>query len=153
MTKKDINFRHIWSVLCTNSSIDQQTNNVSLYNVIEQIHIDKAAFEAVTKNPEEVVVANIVFEIVSLWKKDESAEDLKVEQRLDMLDPTGKLLDSVKNEFKIPAKVTRFRFKLQINGMKVTAPGEYNYVLNVKNPATGEFDEVTRVPLEVKEQK
>ncbi len=73
---------HVWSVLCRRSSIDRETNNISLFDVVEQLQL----FEG-SEVPSSVAGP---FEIVSLWTR--SAEPTRGEAQISLRGPSGRLL-------------------------------------------------------------
>ncbi len=80
--------RHVWSVLCTKSSIDSDTNNISLFEILEQIQVSQfpePAGDAITVVPMPV-------ELVSLWTREPVGEPQQGECRLTMYSPRGKSL-------------------------------------------------------------
>ena len=80
--------RCVWGLLCSMSSIDQQRNNISLFNVIDELHLPADAFKANEKR-------RILFEheIVTLWRKtmDTEIDDrtLRFDIGVSLFDPNG----------------------------------------------------------------
>ncbi len=144
------NLKHIWSILCTNSSVDQKTNNISLFNVLEQIGIDKKAFE-MAKNSQKNLMASINFQLITLWKKEDENTKFKTEQRVEVIDAGGKILASILSILDIPEKQTRIRVINSFNGLPITSTGEYLFKIALKYEKNDKFVEITSVPLMVKE--
>ena len=67
------NVKHIWSVLCESSVVDQQTNNVSIHKVLEQLNIDLTLKNKDSKenkiDTNQIVAITFPFQIVSLWQR------------------------------------------------------------------------------------
>ena len=38
MNKENKKIKHLWSLICTSSSVDKTSNNISLFNIIEQLN-------------------------------------------------------------------------------------------------------------------
>jgi len=75
MAKKKVKTRQpvdhikgVWGVLCSMSSVDQQRNNISLFNVIEQFNLPVAFFEQ-QKKLKKTLVFPLPFEIVVCWRR------------------------------------------------------------------------------------
>ncbi len=145
--------QHVWSVLCSNSSVDQQTNNVSLYNVLEQIEVDKEAFDAKIKEPEKDIVAGITYEIISLFKKSNKDKKIVGEQKIEIIDPEAKILMDKSHSLEIPENSGRVRFRIQFQGLKLTVPGEYIFKVSIKDSETNEFETVAELPLQINSVK
>jgi|GEM_PF-4752138 len=52
--------RHMWTIMCSKSSIDRQTNNLSLFDIIEKIDV------AVVAQVDQIIVP-IPFHLVTMW--------------------------------------------------------------------------------------
>lgn len=135
--------KHIWSVLCSNSSIDQTTNNVSLFNVIEQIELTKKSGSEFNEDVEKGIGINL--ELITLWQK--TGRQTSFEHFVEFVDPIGKVLNEIKFPFNFPEKVKRFRANLKIQGLKITKGGEYNFRISVKEESQTKFTKIHELPL------
>lgn len=61
--------KHIWSVLCKESVINQDDNNVSIHGVLEELSVFLAPARETGKLPEKFGIP-MNYEIVSMWQKD-----------------------------------------------------------------------------------
>lgn len=50
---------HVWTVLCSHAITDTDTNNLTLYNTIEQVSVLEA--------PQPGAILGLTFEVVSFW--------------------------------------------------------------------------------------
>jgi hypothetical protein len=80
--------RHIWSVLCSKGSVDQQTNAVSLFEVIEELQL------RIAPDAEFPMVAPLPVLLVSYWSRVDREVPLQGEQRLRLISPGGEELGS-----------------------------------------------------------
>ena len=66
--------KHIWTVLCRRSVIDQETNNLSIHDVFEQIEVDVKVNPDKQGDVKEFNVP-IEYEVINFWMKvnDEKA--------------------------------------------------------------------------------
>lgn len=139
--------KHIWSVLCQKSSVDQQSNNVSLFDVFEalEVGINPAANIKTSNNPE--LNIPIQYQIVSLWTIAD-AKNNGGEVRITLISPDGEEKILVNSELKFPTGKRRMRSINQIQGLPVNKSGDYHFVVELKQEK--EFQKVADLPLEVK---
>ncbi|MBI2611227.1 hypothetical protein HYW54_00585 [Candidatus Gottesmanbacteria bacterium] len=139
--------RHIWSILCRSSQIDKETNNLSIINVFEQLGItlDQKDHE------KKIATVNIPidYEIVSLWVKDTHGKKEKAEIILEIVDPKGKILKSFMQTGEMPETMRRLRTRFRIQGLGITLPGIYIFVIKIKEDGKRDFRIASEVPLEV----
>ena len=66
-----LNVEHIWTVLCKTTAIDQQTNNISLFNVVEELRIEVETHDRHAAHPtlSKDLVIPAEMALVSLWKR------------------------------------------------------------------------------------
>ncbi|HEY0220742.1 MAG TPA: hypothetical protein VGC58_00795, partial [Candidatus Paceibacterota bacterium] len=150
---KNKKIEHLWSVLSGSSSVDQNSNSLSIFNVVEEITINTvpqiAGNNPVGKNsPLGIFSLPINLTITSLWQRnddDKNREDLKVEGILEFLDPKGKILitNPVILDFKKEFK--RLRAITVINGISFTTQGEYRFVLKTNSEKKGDAEEITSI--------
>jgi len=144
-----LNIKHIWSVVCGSSSIDRDSNNVSLFNVIEQISLDRSEIKnAKVKHGRSDVAVPIKVELVSLWQRDISDEKQNQPIRLEFVSPDQKPLLSYDGNLVFEAGKTRFRFRVKLDGLRFNVAGQYNFKLSLKD-STSNWVEVGSLPLEV----
>lgn len=140
---------HIWSIICGSANVDQATNNVSLFNVLEQLNIDPKAFVVAENNPK-IPVVNINFELFTLWKKNKKGLAVSALEKIDFIDPKGVVLGTIKSPLELSKDKDRFRLRVLIEGLKVTTPGEYKFKISVKDKSAVTYEVVAQIPLEVK---
>src|SRR3989338_5214550 len=63
---------HLWSIACSRTSVDRESNNISLFEVLEQLTLSGGPIQPGKKG-----VVPILFEIVSLWTKEHENETIK----------------------------------------------------------------------------
>ena len=133
---------HIWSVLCSRSVVDSETNNVSIQNVIEQIIIQA--------EPQENGFLPIELELITLWGKDEPKEVAEGEERVTFITPSGK--SEIISETKIDlTKVERRRQRIKLPGLPLSEAGKYYFKVEVKNK-NKEWEKVSAIPLKIEFQ-
>ena len=141
-------------MVCGSSSVDQNTNNMSLFNVFEEITINNIAAQVSQKqqNIEQGQPAGVLFphEVITVWSRINLEQETKAEMKVEFIDPSGKILSSVNPAIIFEKGKQRMRIILKINGLQVTKPGEYKYVISLKTANDKSFKEVTALPIVVK---
>jgi hypothetical protein len=138
--------RHIWSVLCSSSSIDVRTNIISIFNVLERLE-----FQGQLKN-EEILKTNreiripISFEFVTFWSRSNLEIPETALVRLMLLPPNGK--ERLLGEYEIDVSVhSRTRQISQIQNFPYSGNGTYEFVLQLQSPDA--WETVVMIPFEV----
>jgi len=110
------------------TSVDQRTNQLSLFHLVEQFNPDR--FPAVLP----------YFEVVCLWQRESGDDIHKFEQRVRMLSPGG--VDEVANfQIEFPMERMRHRAIVGFAGIKVEEPGFYEIEVCVRRKATDQWDD------------
>lgn len=137
--------KHIWTVLCQNSVIDQQTNNLSIHNCIEALSL--SLDERYQK--EAMVTIPVEFQMVSYWKREQDeVGDLQGDLRMDVLDPRKIVLSSYATAFIMKSEFNKTRNRWTIQGLQISATGDYTLLVYKKTPS-GEYGLIAELPLEV----
>lgn len=142
-----IMIKHIWSVLCQKSSVDQTSNNVSLFDVFEalEVGINPTSNMKVSDNPEFNIP--IQYQIVSLWTITDDKNN-EGEVRIILIGPDGKEKILIDSELKFPTGKRRMRSINQIQGLPLNKSGDYHFIVELKQEE--KFQKVADLPLEVK---
>lgn len=156
--KVNTKIEHIWSALCQTSLIDTDTNNISLINIVEQLTVSsipqiapttKDGLRVQEKGNFESHNIPVTLEITSFFQRhDLSAGELKSDAMLTLLDPKGKILKENPFQIIFPSGAKRLRFRTKLNGMPITVPGEYRFILKIEEGK--DFSEVSSLPLDIK---
>lgn len=141
--------KHIWSVLCKESVIDQVDNNVSIHGVLEQLSIVLTPINNSGKLPEKLGIP-MNYEIVSLWQRSKEIESIKGDIEYILLDPDNKELLKNTQRMEIPKTSRRFRSRMKISGLPLSKEGDYTFQITMKEEGTDAFYLVVELPLEVK---
>src|SRR3989344_3127571 len=92
----------LWGLLCSLSSIDQERNNVSLFNIVEEIGIPQEIFKQEGKK-----VIPFVFEIVMLLRRIVSSavddREITTDIEVALVDPEEKELKKIKGITFLPS--------------------------------------------------
>lgn len=131
---------HVWTVLCSRSSIDRETNNVSLFDVLEQITIeDWAGHPGLVPGQ---------FELVSLWSRYELDRPSRGEARLTLRTPGGGTHAEQMQPIDL-REYRRLRNRTRLPAIPIDVPGSYRFVIECRQMDQEEWVQVAIVPLEV----
>lgn len=140
--------KHIWTVLCRKSVIDNESNNLSLYDILEQLSISvKPEKETVKKTVK--INLPLEYEVVSLWVKQSSKDGFNGEIKLEIINPEGSVVKTFEQPFIIQDNKNRLRSRIRINGFVVDGSGVYLFRISYKEKQEKNFTQISEVPLEV----
>lgn len=132
--------QHVWSVLCSKSSIDKETNNISLFEVIEQLQGEGWMGEP--------VLVPYPLELVSLWARAEPNRPSRGEARVILHSPSGTTKISATQQVDL-SEFRRLRHRIKIPGLRVNGPGFYTFLVEVRQEEQEHWEPVARIPLEI----
>lgn len=149
--KKDLEC--VFGILCSSAILDQRSNNLSLFNVIDQINIKKEIFEKI-ENTQKFINIALEHEIATVWRTCVNQElchfPMNILLKVKLLDPNGKILNEHLVNMILPSKTRRHRFAIHLNGMPLTSPGDYVYVIEAaQNENKDRFEHECSIPFEV----
>ena len=139
--------KHIWTVVCENSSVDKETNLLSLFNCVEQITLTSNKGHLLSK---EGIIINVNFQLISFWTIKDKNKDNELDIKLEIIAPNGNSLFSYDNHFKINKGNVKFRNIIKISTLKIIGEGRYIIKMMCKKNKTGNFEIVSESPLDVK---
>ena len=136
---------HRWAILCSNASVDKDSNGLSLFNLIEEMQIGVRGSAPPSLDTPLVAPLQSVLVIVN-----ERSDSEKVESgtgRVRFIDPDGNELGT--NLFKIElADHERMRTLMRFQNMSLTSSGLYKFIIEYQGD-NGEWEEKDVVPLKV----
>lgn len=144
--------KHIWSVLCKESVINQDDNNISIHGILEQLSVSLTSAKKSRKTSEKIGVP-MNYEVVSLWQKSGKVQVANAEIECVFIDPGSKELLKIKQTIEIPKTSRRFRSRMKITGIPLTINGDYTFQIKIKEKGASSFKLVAELPLEVKINK
>lgn len=134
--------QHIWSVLCQRSSIDFETNLVSLFECIEEINL---VFNNTKDANNEKIVIPVNWQLVNYWIVEGGEGSLEI--KIDFVNPEGNVFSSYENKIELQNNIKRFRSRTNINGFEVAKSGRYKLVISYKKE--GEYVKVSEIPVDI----
>lgn len=142
--------KHIWSVLCQRSVIDQQSNNISLIDVFESLTIN-INIPSTKKDIAKIKDINLPvnYEIVSLWLRENEKKQEELLTRVDFETPSGIQKVLVEKELILPLDKQRMRDIIRIQGIVVNETGLYKFIVKSKDKDKSAFKTIAELPLEI----
>jgi hypothetical protein len=148
VVKKKSKIHCVWALMCSDISIDQQRNNLSLFNVIDELTLPAAAF---SDEPKGVMLQHFV---ISQWRRilntSVDSQEVPFEVCLELVDSNEKVLQRIVAQHSFPQGKRNLRVCMNFPGVFVTKPGDYVYRLTLRIPPQENFEYAHEVPLEVK---
>jgi hypothetical protein len=148
---KPNNVKCVWGLVCSLSSIDQQKNNISLFNVIDQLNIPSQFKEQVDK--EGVISIGLEHEIVFLLRRTMPlhlcTDNVLLDMKISLVDPKGKLLAELLNSLSFEPKIRTLKYRVQNNLVRISTEGDYVYRAEIAHHGTNKFERVFEVPFSV----
>jgi hypothetical protein len=139
--------KNIWTILCSKSSVDAETNSLSLFDCIDQItinFIDKKIDNEKKKIP-------IYVELVGLWlDDDESSNGKNYDLLIEFIGPNDKTVNKFVQEFNFEPHKRRMRTIIKIQGMEITSEGTYKFLVKHKEKNKNVYTQDNEIPLDVK---
>lgn len=141
----------VWGLLCSLSSVDQERNNISLFNVIDEVNIRRDGFIKPG-----VKLLPLEHEIITLWRRTMSNviddREVSIDIEIALIDPQEKVIQQIITPLKLRSGARRTRFRLMVNGFSYTTPGDYVYRISIV-PDNGEGVHIVfQIPFEIKEK-
>lgn len=149
--KTDI-LEHEWTVLCTASSVDEQTSLMSLFNLVENINASIGLDENQKKIKDEKGWYAVPFnlQLVSKLVKRDLNLDLNFDFKYQIFDPSGKQIGKeFGNNVKFAKGLDSLRLINQIGDFPITESGWYQIVLHVKTSEDGSFVKLGRTSVKI----
>ena len=136
----------IWAILCQNAIVAQESNNVSLIEVIDELTVPAPPPRRSQESTEEI---GLLFDarLVILWSRDDLGTPESGTSRTRLVDPDGR--ESLSPEIEID--LTNFLRSRSIGRFGAfpfspTREGEHLFKIEVRTPAS-EWVQVAELPL------
>lgn len=133
---------HAWSVLCSNSIIDRESNNISLIDILEQWNLPPdSEFPVVIGNP---------FVLVTMWSRANLSHGVKGRAKISIRNPNDETKDMPEYEIGLENH-GRFRHRSGFQGFQLISEGKYVFDVFLLHDGEEEISQVVAsVPLEVR---
>jgi|GEM_PF-4253576 hypothetical protein len=146
------NVRYIWSILSNSSTIDTDTQNLTINNVVDSFNIDIGKEMVEKRNIEKTMgyAIPVQLHIVTKLQKKGSEKDIGIELKYEEVDPSGNMLSS-SNSHKIDFKrqFKYIRWRTIFTPLLVNEGGDYFIRVLLKETGDQDFTEVDMIPLTI----
>jgi hypothetical protein len=133
---------HAWSVLCSDSAVDIDSNLISIFNVVEGV-------EAITRGePQEGSLLPVPMLLVSLWMKSDRERPENGLLRVSILEP-GREPIAVGREIAFSLTRPRLRTRNRLGGLPIHRSGDYRLLIEFRSVDSEEWRTATLLPLDV----
>lgn len=135
-----------WAVLCRNTITNQETHNVSLIEVIEQINFTLLA----GANADDYDSFPIQFFLVALWRRTKLEESETATMRVVIQTPNGSTIENSNSTPELMIDLEKsitFRAVVQFTAFPYTEGGEYQIILQLKQASETGWTTYDTVPL------
>jgi hypothetical protein len=138
-----------WAVLCRSSSIDRDSNILSLLNVVDGIDFSPSDDDTPDEN-----IPSLPIEVtaVSLWWRSDLNTEESGYQRVLVKKPDGSFFDLPSHEIKInlAGNSRRFRSRVHFGALPYAGTGLYQFIIQYRSQETNdEWQDAGSVPLEI----
>ncbi|MFW9940463.1 MAG: hypothetical protein ACFFFT_05440 [Candidatus Thorarchaeota archaeon] len=137
---------NVWTVICQRSVVDKDTNNLSIFDVLEQFTITAPKLPKSRDNKKTIIPLS--FEVISFWIKKNMDHPETGTAKLTFKAPNGNQEEGAIFDINLQ-KHKRFRSKIKVAGIPFYGSGEYVFIVYLKNEKTGKWKEVSKVPIEI----
>lgn len=144
----------VWAVICQKAVIDKDTNNVTLFNVIEEITAPANPPVIEQTIPADArALAPTIFELVVLWKRNDIGVGETGRSRIQLLAPNGEAIadQPVEGEVDLNA-YKRLRQRITFPGIPYHEDGlqEGEYMIRIEKRERGsDWELAFQLPLEI----
>ena len=131
---------HVWSVLCSKTVTDKESNNVSLFNVTEQLNVEEDKFPSTVA---------IELEIASLWARARLEEPASGYARIRLLSADGSEDIKAQEYYLDLTEHRRLRTRTHLQGIPVKSLGVLHFQIEMRSDTSEEWKTMARIPLEI----
>ncbi len=143
------NIEHVWTIICSGSTIDQHTNNISMFNLVEKISANLETDSETIKNGKKILMP-FNQEVITRLHRTGEPKDLPIEFRVDIVSPDGKLLgEGDVQKIAFAKKFKNMRFRVNVANIPVIGSGTYRFVAMMRNVGESKFIVAGSVPIEI----
>lgn len=135
--------RHMWTVLCMRSVIDVDTNNISLFDVVEELQLQRLEGAAGGKS-----ALPVDMHLVSLWGREPKEQPASGRAKDVIVSPSGKVMGEREYDLDM-LKFERTRARRSVRGMPISESGQYWFRTHLWDEQRGIWEEVSNVPLKL----
>ena len=139
--------KNVWAFVCRNSAIDQETNTISLFHILEDIQIPPSALQNVEDGSRPLVMGS--FQVIVAVSRDDLSVDEQNRARVRLYFPDESPPETLA-EFDIDLTTSeRFRLRLEMSALPLGGVGLYRFDIEVLSDESDSWESVNCVTLNV----
>jgi hypothetical protein len=146
----------VWGLLCSLSSTDKDSNNISLFNIVEQFNLPQEAFNK-QKQEKKTLVSPIQYEVILFFRRtlgvDIFDEEILSDLKIKTIDPNENVIQETISSFKFPKGMKKLRFRIVMGGLFFTTAGNYIHQVEIRSQIGNDFKKLLEIPFEILEKK
>jgi len=131
---------HIWTVICSDAIIDQDTNNISIFNILEQVNIPEEAVKT------QVIGINV--ELLTLWIRSDLSKPATGMSQVNLVAPNGEVIQSSESALDL-SRFERLRSRSLYQGLPYKGDGTYQFVVEYRPDDQTDWQQKASIPLKV----
>jgi hypothetical protein len=135
--------RHVWTVLCMRSVIDSDSNNISLFDVVEELQLLQKKGTARATSP-----LPVDLELVSLWAREPKEQPANGRAKDVIMSPSGKPLGEREYDLDL-TEFERTRSRRNVRGVPIGESGQYWFRTQLWDEKRSKWQEVSNVPIKI----
>lgn len=116
--------RHLWTIVCEKATIDRETNNVSLIEIVEDVSVAVEAQQELSKPLSAAIILPVTWTVVSAFERDDPARGEKADGEMQLVSPSGSILGTALIEIDL-TQHARARCLVKFAGWPVPEGGRY----------------------------
>ena len=144
-----MSLKHLYSIICRESKIDADTNNLSIVDVYESLQFQAELHEDVhlTRKEGDPILLPFTFEITSAFYREAAEKRLEADTEVHVFDPNGKALGTFPAHMVLEKDMHRMRSRIRVQSIALTISGTYHF--EVMLTEAGKTKKVGTVPLDI----
>lgn len=141
---------HLFSLICKESKVDADTNNISVVDIYEKVEFNIQLDEDVhlTRKTTDPIGVPYQFEVLNVFFRTDTEKRIEADTAVHVYDPKGKLLGEFQSHFALEKGMSRLRNRIRFDTIALTASGIYKFEVLLK-AGNNAFKKVDEIPLEV----
>lgn len=152
-SKKHTNIRVMWGLVCSLSSIDQEKNNISLFNVINQVNISSVDFDKVKSGGHKGLIIPISHELVIMLRRmvvqGLESDELKADLKVSFVNPQGETIGEVLSPVTFVPNTKNHGQRINFASFTIQSEGDYEYRISILEKGFPDFVDLYSIPLSV----
>ena len=137
-----------WSIIAESMAIDRDTNNLSLFNIIEQAQIPEPPELSDTSNGDTLPAVPLKLVVVTLFSRSEPDQGERKEVRLVVAMPNGRVAETPLRFDVDLESAARNRTRINVGTLPLAGQGEYLFRIEGLDEG-GEWQMMSEAPLQV----